>query len=141
MLVGTYFYFTCLLFQYLFFLFFSSRRRHTRCALVTGVQTCALPISSISFQFCDNLPVELIHPFILFLLHRSVKIGLGFRPRGDEGGKGPGRIGRRERARKGAEINIVSPGVVNLRYKIAVVERRGVATCTFTSVSDLKVGG
>src|SRR3546814_6425846 len=26
------------------FCFFSSRRRHTRCALVTGVQTCALPI-------------------------------------------------------------------------------------------------
>src|SRR3546814_8860031 len=26
--------------------FFSSRRRHTRCALVTGVQTCALPIFS-----------------------------------------------------------------------------------------------
>src|SRR3546814_21036068 len=29
----------------LFEFFFSSRRRHTRCALVTGVQTCALPIS------------------------------------------------------------------------------------------------
>src|SRR3546814_5818228 len=28
------------------FFFFSSRRRHTRCALVTGVQTCALPIST-----------------------------------------------------------------------------------------------
>src|SRR3546814_3439924 len=27
-----------------FCFFFSSRRRHTRCALVTGVQTCALPI-------------------------------------------------------------------------------------------------
>src|SRR3546814_4937861 len=27
--------------------FFSSRRRHTRCALVTGVQTCALPISPV----------------------------------------------------------------------------------------------
>src|SRR3546814_6431456 len=27
--------------------FFSSRRRHTRCALVTGVQTCALPISGV----------------------------------------------------------------------------------------------
>src|SRR3546814_10026886 len=26
--------------------FFASRRRHTRCALVTGVQTCALPILS-----------------------------------------------------------------------------------------------
>src|SRR3546814_6278131 len=32
-------YFLCFL-----FFFFSSRRRHTRCALVTGVQTCALPI-------------------------------------------------------------------------------------------------
>src|SRR3546814_5494828 len=30
----------------LYFFFFSSRRRHTRCALVTGVQTCALPIFS-----------------------------------------------------------------------------------------------
>src|SRR3546814_8074471 len=28
------------------YFFFSSRRRHTRCALVTGVQTCALPILS-----------------------------------------------------------------------------------------------
>src|SRR3546814_7137708 len=33
--------------------FFSSRRRHTRCALVTGVQTCALPISVIiAAGFC-----------------------------------------------------------------------------------------
>src|SRR3546814_13074551 len=31
--------------QLVVFFFFSSRRRHTRCALVTGVQTCALPIS------------------------------------------------------------------------------------------------
>src|SRR3546814_8933316 len=35
-------FYTLLLF---FVFFFSSRRRHTRCALVTGVQTCALPIS------------------------------------------------------------------------------------------------
>src|SRR3546814_10708087 len=34
-----------LLFLCFVFFFFSSRRRHTRCALVTGVQTCALPIS------------------------------------------------------------------------------------------------
>src|SRR3546814_10657240 len=33
---------------FLFFFFFSSRRRHTRCALVTGVQTCALPISRLA---------------------------------------------------------------------------------------------
>src|SRR3546814_13305155 len=30
--------------------FFSSRRRHTRCALVTGVQTCALPISDMAIE-------------------------------------------------------------------------------------------
>src|SRR3546814_4004329 len=38
-----------LLYTYLYLhivFFFSSRRRHTRCALVTGVQTCALPICS-----------------------------------------------------------------------------------------------
>src|SRR3546814_3040500 len=34
----------CYLSCILSFFFFSSRRRHTRCALVTGVQTCALPI-------------------------------------------------------------------------------------------------
>src|SRR3546814_9006992 len=28
--------------------FFSSRRRHTRCALVPGVQTCALPILELA---------------------------------------------------------------------------------------------
>src|SRR3546814_7446242 len=37
------FQYIAILFLALFF-FFSSRRRHTRCALVTGVQTCALPI-------------------------------------------------------------------------------------------------
>src|SRR3546814_10705854 len=35
----------------IYFFFFSSRSRHTRCALVTGVQTCALPI----FYFADEL--------------------------------------------------------------------------------------
>src|SRR3546814_1110646 len=37
--------FVTVIFVGIFFIFFfSSRRRHTRCALVTGVQTCALPI-------------------------------------------------------------------------------------------------
>src|SRR3546814_4031894 len=30
------------------YFFFTSRRRHTRCALVTGVQTCALPIFTLT---------------------------------------------------------------------------------------------
>src|SRR3546814_19671233 len=43
--------------------FFSSRRRHTRCALVTGVQTCALPISSSAVSF--RLSVACFMPRIL----------------------------------------------------------------------------
>src|SRR3546814_7758844 len=35
--------------------FFSSRRRHTSCALVTGVQTCVLPISLITLALQENL--------------------------------------------------------------------------------------
>src|SRR3546814_10070280 len=39
-------------------LFFSSRRRHTRCALWTGVQTCALPIcGSICHALVENILV------------------------------------------------------------------------------------
>src|SRR3546814_4296559 len=44
--------------------FFSSRRRHTRCALVTGVQTCALPIctpfESEAIQF-NALALQMQH--------------------------------------------------------------------------------
>src|SRR3546814_7139593 len=39
------------------FFFFSSRRRHTRCALVTGVQTCALPISGYDNYSAGNVAV------------------------------------------------------------------------------------
>src|SRR3546814_8153032 len=38
----------CDFLRFYFLFFFSSSRRHTRCALVTGVQTCALPISAHS---------------------------------------------------------------------------------------------
>src|SRR3546814_18267823 len=40
------------------FFFFSSRRRHTRCALVTGVQTCALPIWIGGGQGCVEQPAQ-----------------------------------------------------------------------------------
>src|SRR3546814_17343673 len=52
------------------FLFFSSKRRHTSCALVTGVQTCALPISNVTMAGevpYDRLPFYL-HAFDLALL-------------------------------------------------------------------------
>src|SRR3546814_1646869 len=52
------------------FFFFSSRRRHTRCALVTGVQTCALPIF-----FADVSPLQMRE----FMLDSTV----GFYRRGE----------------------------------------------------------
>src|SRR3546814_4595607 len=42
--------------------FFSSRRRHTRCALVTGVQTCALPIFTL---FARTVLTNLAVAFLL----------------------------------------------------------------------------
>src|SRR3546814_8109469 len=45
--------------MWMFIFFFSSRRRHTRCALVTGVQTCALPI-----LFDVHLMISPIDPYI-----------------------------------------------------------------------------
>src|SRR3546814_4880765 len=61
--IGILFWFCCfvIIFRFVVFFsyfvffvfFFSSRRRHTRCALVTGVQTCALPI-------CTGEPQHLV---------------------------------------------------------------------------------
>src|SRR3546814_9025028 len=69
------------------FFFFSSRRRHTRCALVTGVQTCALPISSFADSWGSRRVEE--RPVV----HRSAWhrvlddpgcAGRGVRPRSEE---------------------------------------------------------
>src|SRR3546814_4257182 len=50
------------------FFFFSSRRRHTRCALVTGVQTCALPI------YADELRDA---PYVLSFVDPHIVEGTG----------------------------------------------------------------
>src|SRR3546814_7291437 len=50
----TYIYFS----MFVFFFFFSSRIRHTRCALVTGVQTCALPILETLLRAGKHVLVE-----------------------------------------------------------------------------------
>src|SRR3546814_548901 len=59
----------CVVFSF----FFSSRRRHTRCALVTGVQTCALPISVSDKRGarlakpaqCRQMKITHAHPLLL----------------------------------------------------------------------------
>src|SRR3546814_3202593 len=59
------------------FFFFSSRRRHTRCALVTGVQTCALPIFLVSYCYLlverGDYAIVRNAPFVIQQAH-------GFRP-------------------------------------------------------------
>src|SRR3546814_10816766 len=62
-----------------FLFFFSSRRRHTRCALVTGVQTCALPISikgDNAFSGLFRTPGARIIPrSVLLLVRKPNQIG------------------------------------------------------------------
>src|SRR3546814_20918061 len=57
------------------FVFLSSRRRHTRCALVTGVQTCALPISgggkAMIAEF-EGGGGSAFRPYALDLAHKHV---------------------------------------------------------------------
>src|SRR3546814_2357643 len=93
--------------------FFSSIRRHTRCALVTGVQTCALPIlrllspAMIRFaarNWIGDRPNMVWDPI---LSERGWSrfpdnIGLGFRVRGEGIGPGPfGKLNRSEERRVG----------------------------------------
>src|SRR3546814_5491676 len=54
--------------------FFSSRRRHTRCALVTGVQTCALPI------WIDPTSLELLQRLSLRIGSLPILLALTLRP-------------------------------------------------------------
>src|SRR3546814_13080030 len=58
--------------------FFSSRRRHTRCALVTGVQTCALPIylSRIGREVASTLTANNQHASVLHADSSMMRSGL-----------------------------------------------------------------
>src|SRR3546814_4418288 len=63
--------------------FCSCRRRHTRCALVTVVQTCALPISPREYvldYLAHGFPVQLFEPCT------DGEGNLASRPAYDEGG-------------------------------------------------------
>src|SRR3546814_19233302 len=55
-------------------LFFSSRRRHTRCALVTGVQTCALPICTGDVDRIRNGHVPKVDKLIPLVTEERVNL-------------------------------------------------------------------
>src|SRR3546814_15935444 len=80
------------------FFFFSSRRRHTRCALVTGVQTCALPIyaAAITSDLRHSISeiavqLQLIGKLDLVRESHSIsEIAVQLQPRGRRGRPGNG---------------------------------------------------
>src|SRR3546814_1518553 len=57
--------------------FFSSRRRHTRCALVTGVQTCALPISVLALERTQVLDLDAELVALLLQVAEQLRTTLG----------------------------------------------------------------
>src|SRR3546814_19025717 len=74
------------------YFFFSSRRRHTRCALVTGVQTCALPIYAQGMAITRECAI--IMPSAL---PQTIKPPIEGKERRDNG------VGRSEERRVGKE--------------------------------------
>src|SRR3546814_16667769 len=55
--------------------FFSSRRRHTRCALVTGVQTCALPIYPVRKYSLGERCACTVFPALVLRRRREPRLG------------------------------------------------------------------
>src|SRR3546814_3013599 len=81
----------------LFLFFFSSRRRHTRCALVTGVQTCALPIY-VSVAMLDHVSLGVRDLAAGGAFYDAALAPLGLVRTAERGigiayGRGPGREG------------------------------------------------
>src|SRR3546814_9675171 len=92
--------------------FFSSRRRHTRCALVTGVQTCALPIfreRGIGIVVPDNPKIS----------HRVLI------PDGESGSAKPGQIVVARILDYPTEVQQTTGRVVRI---IGAAEQKGMAT-------------
>src|SRR3546814_8134676 len=74
--------------------FFSSRRRHTRCALVTGVQTCALPIFDRHDALEELALVAVARPAVAVGIALAAAAAGLARLAGGVGRTGRGRLGR-----------------------------------------------
>src|SRR3546814_2510374 len=86
---------------YLCVFFFSSRRRHTRCALVTGVQTCALPI-------CGSGKTTLLADLIPLLVAQGLRVSTIKHAHHDFDVDQPGKDSYRHRAAGASEVLISS---------------------------------
>src|SRR3546814_12463219 len=122
---------------------FSSRRRHTRCALVTGVQTCALPIFSPTET--NPFPKSIVSQWISFAMRsyrresadtldlapRSTTASRTHRPRGNV--MEIGRASCRARECQYVEISVVA---VSIKKKMTtnISEYRRQSTTKFSIV-------
>src|SRR3546814_371231 len=145
--------------MFFFVLFFSSRRRHTSCALVTGVQTCALPISVREHVLKPVLPAKWLHKGTKFHINPTGKFVIGG-PVGDCGltgrkiivdtyggwarhgggafsGKDPSKVDRSAAyAARYVAKNVVAAGLadrceVQVSYAIGVAEPTSISVTTF----------
>src|SRR3546814_1949729 len=90
------------------FFFFSSRRRHTSCALVTGVQTCALPICIVGALLGSTAGKAFDGQKLLFLFALLMVVVGVLMLRGRKAGGTPGAQCNRENApkdRKSTRLN------------------------------------
>src|SRR3546814_18271738 len=100
---------------------FSSRRRHTRCALVTGVQTCALPICAEPLQRGE-----------VVVVHR-VEGRLGDRP-GAARGRGAG-------CQAVADLHLGSPAATGGRARAGARVQIGRAACRARVCKTVSIAG
>src|SRR3546814_17293021 len=112
---------------FLIFFFFSSRRRHTRCALVTGVQTCALPIYRVIIRAIDvaqdvDDPAGVDH-----IVWRIENAAVEQHPPFGAGRKQIGRASCRERVCQYVSISVVA---VSLQKKKRKIEYTKIRTAT-----------
>src|SRR3546814_4828249 len=112
-----YVYLVCLVF------FFSSRRRHTRCALVTGVQTCALPIYAGFVRFAPNLLGAAL--LVLGSAVREVQAH-DIDARGEHAAQHRGLVGRR--AEGGNNLGAADHGIPGSPNTISVGARRAIGS-------------
>src|SRR3546814_17345145 len=122
--------------------FFSSRRRHTRCALVTGLQTCALPIlgpirGATRWPLAGKLQNPLDRGRVLESLDVGVSAINGLLTIGQ--GQRVGLIAVSGVGNSVLTGMIVQAAVANLGvYGLMVAPSRGVATCYEQQITGIR---
>src|SRR3546814_3277368 len=114
------FYILCFLIVYPCF-FFSSRRRHTSCALVTGVQTCALPISRIDRADHRRSAAELLREAAGV---RNVGVEIGHPDRQRAVTVSPARTGALKRSDKSEEHTSELQSLMRISYAVFCLKKK-----------------